>query len=67
MLLKTEAELEHITDLGMITWLESGVRGGVSYSNMRHAEADDTHRLVYLDVNNLVSIKVFLKKKILLT
>lgn len=62
MLLHTNQKLELIDDIDMLLFLESGIRGGVSYANLRHAEnkkdgeksADDLE-FVYLDVNNLVS------------
>ena len=58
MLSHTKKELELINDIDMILFLESGIRGGVSYAGLRHAETkghrDDKEGFLYLDVNNLV-------------
>ena len=51
--------LELISDVDMLLFLESGIRGGVSYAGLRYSEKD-VHQdcntdFLYLDANNLVS------------
>ena len=60
MLRHTGINLELISDVDMLLFLESGIRGGVSYCATRIAEREmDTENkpiqnLAYLDANNLV-------------
>ena len=46
-------KLDLITDIEMYQFVERGIRGGVSMISHRHAEATDTHSLIYLDANSL--------------
>ena len=56
MLHHTKVELELITDVDMLLFLESGIRGGLSYCATRAAAKTEDSSLVYLDANNLVSV-----------
>ena len=59
MLLHTQKQLDLINDVDMLLFLESGIRGGVSYANLRYGEKKDRSddwNFVYLDVNNLVRL-----------
>ena len=60
MLLFRQTKIELITDIDILLFLESGIRGGVSYCATRMAEKDDDHdeqtSLAYVDANNLVRI-----------
>ena len=64
MLKMTSTNLELITDIDMLLFVEKGMRGGISYIANRHARAnnkymkfynpeDDTTYIIYLDANNL--------------
>ena len=57
MLKTTGASLELIADQEMSELIQSGIRGGLSFINTRHASArstgDDPRCIVYLDANNL--------------
>jgi len=64
MLKMTKIELDLITDIEMILFIEKGLRGGISYIAHRHAKANNKYLpdynpekedsyLMYLDANNL--------------
>ena len=65
MLLKTEIDLELLTDYEMLCMIESGIRGGISVISHRHAEANNSYMgdkydptkpnsyIQYVDANNL--------------
>jgi hypothetical protein len=53
MLRKTGASIELLTDMDMITTLESGIRGGVSFIGTRHVEEEASSCHLYWDQNNL--------------
>jgi hypothetical protein len=64
MLKKTGVDLELLTDVNMYTFLERGIRGGVSVQSHRHAKANnkymkdhdptkESNYLIYVDANNL--------------
>ena len=48
--LKTSGEsLELLTSREMYRMIEEGQRGGVAYTSLRHAEADEEHQIFYTD------------------
>ena len=49
----TGQELELLDNSTIHQFFERGVRGGISMITQRHAEADSTHSLLYIDANNL--------------
>ncbi|XP_046743273.1 uncharacterized protein LOC124409598 [Diprion similis] len=64
MLFHTEIQLELLTDVDMLLFVEGGLRGGLSQCSNRHSIANnkymtdynaqlETKSLLYLDVNNL--------------
>ena len=58
MLKITQVKLEYLTDITMIDFLKDNIRGGHSFINTRHVEADsknDVH-LAYWDCNNLYGL-----------
>ena len=46
-------ELELFTDYNMYTFCEGGIRGGMTFVNKHHVQADEDTFLMYVDVNNL--------------
>jgi len=57
MLKVTNCKLELPTERSMITFLKSGIRGGVSYINTRYAKAAPNNEIFYIDANNLYGKK----------
>ena len=53
MLLKTNAELELLTDPDMVLFLQQSVRGGVSFVNDRYHKSTGEEKLLYTDAINL--------------
>lgn len=64
MLLKTEIELELLSDLEIIRLIQKGIRGGICLCSTRHAKANNIYMdnydetksssfLIYIDCNNL--------------
>jgi len=53
MLLSTGVELGLVTDYNQLLFLESAVRGGVSYSSLRYGEETSDVKLRLLDATNL--------------
>ncbi len=64
MLYMTQVNLELMTDIDMLNFIEKGMRGGISYINHRYAKAnnkymneynekEDSSYIIYLDANNL--------------
>ena len=64
MLKTTQVQLELMTDISMLQFIEKGIRGGISYIANRHGEANNKYMtgydsnkpskyIMYLDDNNL--------------
>ena len=60
MLKETQAQLELITDIDMLVFIEGSLRGGLSYVNERYVKLsenfdanEDNEFLLFLDANNL--------------
>jgi hypothetical protein len=49
----TECKLELMSDINMIQFIESSIRGGVSFINTRHLQSlkEDPGEIVYIDAN----------------
>lgn len=74
MLKYTKVEIELLTDIDMLLFLERGVRGGISQCSLRYAKADNEYTqtrdegnisdktyLLYFDVNALYAYAMSLK------
>ena len=55
MLKETGARIEHIKDIDMANYLQRGIRGGLSFVNLRYAERTESDCILYLDANALYS------------
>ena len=53
MLKHTGVTLDLMTDQDMLQFIKAGIRGGVSSIMKRHAEADESSQIMYLDCCNL--------------
>ena len=53
MMKLTECQLELMSDINMIQFIESAIRGGVSFINTRHLKSseEDSSEIVYIDAN----------------
>jgi len=53
MMKLTECQLELMSDINMIQFIESAIRGGVSFINTRHLQSseEDSSEIVYIDAN----------------
>lgn len=67
MLKVTQVELDLITDINILNFVENSIRGGLTVSVKRYAESNDPHShdynpnlpesyIVYLDANNLYGL-----------
>ena len=62
MLKLTKCEIELPQDINMIQFIESGIRGGVSFINTRHLEVSkgSDEEIFYIDANvSIFSVKLF--------
>ena len=58
MLKISGAELEKISNIDVHSFIEKGMRGGISYISKRYAKVDDSKKkksIIYWDMNNLYS------------
>lgn len=64
MMKLTKCELELLSDINMVQFIENSIRGGVSFINNRHLELseEDKGEIVYIDANvrNLFYFFIFL-------
>ena len=49
----TKTELDLLSDPDQVSFIQDNIRGGLSFINMRYAEATDTKKIIYIDQNNL--------------
>ena len=57
MLKLTKCHLELPTDINIVQFIESGIRGGLSFINTRHLKAvKPNEKLFYIDANNLYGL-----------
>ena len=49
MLRLTKVEIELLTDIDQILFIEKNIRGGVSYINQRYCKEDENTSLHYID------------------
>ena len=50
----TDIKLELLTDVDMLLFFETAIRGGISgVMGTRYVKADENHKLLYIDANNL--------------
>ena len=53
MLKFTDVKLEKISNIDVNLFLESGIRGGISYISKRYNKSNENTEILYLDANNL--------------
>lgn len=54
----TECDLELMSDINMVQFIESSIRGGVSFINTRYLQSneEDPGEIVYIDANVIINI-----------
>jgi hypothetical protein len=58
MLYTTKAHIKYLSDINMVHFIDSAIRGGLSFINTRHFRADNPaeEEIVYIDANNLYGV-----------
>ena len=64
MLKQTNVTIERLSDINMILWIESALRGGVSTVSERHMKSDEKTKAIFCDANNLYGLSQSLPQPI---